>query len=88
MIEPWFSSSVNSASPSPASWGIKPAFPANPLMKYRAASRRLKRAIRFSSSSWRSMFPAIGRTLPLPAPWVLIASRAARLTFGWVERLR
>ena len=67
---------------------MRPAFPAKPLMKNKAASRRLKRAIRRSSSSCRSMFPAIGRTLPLPAPWVLIASRAARLTFGWFERFR
>ena len=34
------------------------------------------------------MFPAIGRTLPLPAPCVLIASRAARFTFGWFDRFR
>src|SRR5881296_304770 len=38
MMLPWFSSSVRIASPSPASWGMSPAFPAKPLMKNKAAS--------------------------------------------------
>src|SRR2546422_20197 len=59
---PWFSSSVRIASPSPASWGMSPAFPAKPLMKNRAASTRSGPA-----SPWSSLHRE-GDLTAVPAP--------------------
>ena len=84
----WFWRSQMMKSPLPASAEMMPRLVWNPVLKTRAASRRMKRASRFSSSTWRSRLPLRKRDPEQPVPYLARASAAACLTRGSLVRPR
>ncbi len=68
MMLAWFSSSDTTTSSRVSTDDTVPALAANPLWKTTTASVCLNSASRRSSSSCRSIVPAMGRTDPVPTP--------------------
>ncbi len=83
MIDAWLSRSLTITSSLPRIAATVPALAVNPDWNMRAASACLNVAKRRSSSRWISIWPAIVRTAPLPAPRRAAASAAARFIRGW-----
>ena len=83
MIEAWLRASETIRSSSPVIVGMTPVFAVKPLWNVRTASVPLNSARSCSSSSWRSIVPAIVRTAPLPTPNSWTALSAAWRSRGW-----
>jgi len=82
MIEAWFKRSEKITSSLPTRAGIVPRLAVKPDWKVITSSAPLNLASRFSSSTWRSIVPAIVRTAAGPTPYFLVASLAASTSFG------
>ena len=88
MMLAWFSSSETTTSSRVRIDDTVPALAVNPLWKTTTASVCLNSASRRSSSSCRSIVPAMVRTDPVPTPKRSMASSARCFSFGCVVRPR
>src|SRR6185436_4962499 len=81
MIEAWLSASETIRSSSPVIVGMTPVFAVKPLWNVRTASVPLNSARSRSSSSWRSIVPAIVRAEPrvVGQPQVVVRGEADHL---------